>query len=133
MLTTKCERKKDNMFKVTNEMTANKISAEVKRQVVAFLMEAAVEKFGDARMMRTGTPGSKSKTNEIGFVFDSAEDVDGTVHDIVVALNPTVKSFTHSKTEKRTTVPFDFAAAVQAYEDNETAKAEKKKAKTESE
>lgn len=103
------------MYQISKESTVTKIKAEVKQTVTEFIIEALREKYGEdaVAMVRTG---NTSKTNEIGFIFDTAENGDES-NPIVVTINPTVKEFANRKTDKRTYTAFDFTAAKVAYED----------------
>ena len=121
------------MIQITKENTVTKVKADKKAEVTEKIMAFLIGEYGEdaVAMIRTG---NTSKTNEIGFIVDTAE-VEGETNPIVVTLNPTVKEFANRKTDKKQYVAFDFAGAKAEYEtyvaDKATKDAEKAKAKAE--
>ena len=121
------------MVQITKENTVTKVKADKKAEVTEKIMAFLTSEYGEdsVAMIRTG---NTSKTNEIGFIVDTAE-VEGETNPIVVTLNPTVKEFANRKTDKKQYVAFDFASAKAEYEtyvaDKATKDAEKAKAKAE--
>lgn len=121
------------MVQITKENTVTKVKADKKAEVTEKIMAFLIGEYGEdaVAMIRTG---NTSKTNEIGFIVDTAE-VEGETNPIVVTLNPTVKEFANRKTDKKQYVAFDFADAKAEYEtyvaDKATKDAEKAKAKAE--
>lgn len=108
------ERKRYKMVSITKENTVTKIKGDVKQEVIEFIMESLREKYGEDSVAMVRTGNSTSKTNEIGVIIDTADN-NGDENPICVTINPTVKEFANRKTDKRTYVPFDFAAAKDAY------------------
>lgn len=102
------------MYTINKDQTVSKVKAEVKANVTEFILECLKEKYGadSVAMVRTG---GTTKTNEIGFIVDTAEN-EGETNPICVTLNPTVKEFANRKTTKREYTAFDFGAAALAYE-----------------
>ena len=121
------------MIQITKENTVTKVKADKKAEVTEKIMAVLIGEYGEnsVAMIRTG---NTSKTNEIGFIVDTAE-VEGETNPIVVTLNPTVKEFANRKTDKKQYVAFNFAGAKAEYETYVTEKAtkdaEKAKAKAE--
>ena len=121
------------MIQITKENTVTKVKADKKAEVTEKIMAFLIGEYGEnsVAMIRTG---NTSKTNEIGFIVDTAE-VEGETNPIVVTLNPTVKEFANRKTDKKQYVAFNFAGAKAEYETYVTEKAtkdaEKAKAKAE--
>lgn len=119
------------MVQITKENTITKVKADKKAEVTEKIMAFLIGEYGEdsVAMIRTG---NTSKTNEIGFIVDTAE-VEGETNPIVVTLNPTVKEFANRKTDKKQYVAFDFAGAKAEYEtyiaDKATKDADKAKAK----
>ena len=121
------------MVQITKENTVTKVKADKKAEVTEKIMAFLIGEYGEdaVAMIRTG---NTSKTNEIGFIVDTAE-VEGETNPIVVTLNPTVKEFANRKTDKKQYVAFDFTGAKAEYEtyvaDKATKDTEKAKAKAE--
>ena len=113
------------MFKISKEATATKIKNEIRSTIIDYLITTLREKYGEdnVKMVRTG---GTTKTNEIGFIVDEVEDTDGSVNSVVITLNPSVKEFSNHTSDKgKVYVPFDFAAASEAYDNYLTEKEDK--------
>ena len=121
------------MVQITKENTVTKVKADKKAEVTEKIMAFLIGEYGEdaVAMIRTG---NTSKTNEIGFIVDTAV-VEGETNPIVVTRNPTGKELAERKTDKKQYVAFDFAGAKAEYEtyvaDKATKDAEKAKAKAE--
>ena len=121
------------MIQITKENTVTRVKADKKAEVTEKIMAFLIGEYGEDSVAMIST-GNTSKTNEIGFIVDTAE-VEGETNQNVVTLNPTVKEFANRKTDKKQYVAFDFAGAKAEYEtyvaDKATKDAEKAKAKAE--
>lgn len=99
---------------ITKEYTLAKAKADVKNEVQEYIIECLREKYGTAKLMRTGS--GKSKTNLIGVIVGEGTGEDGETNPIVVAVSAAAKEFTNHASDKKTYVPFDFYAASAEYD-----------------
>lgn len=100
------------MRKIDKTNTINKIKTEAKKFAFDFFEKILTENnFEGVKMIR------QSKKNELAFIFDNVEKEDGTIAPLIVTINPTVKDFVDRQTPKKFTPAFDFAAAVNEYDE----------------
>ena len=102
-------------YTLNKDNTNAKIKSTAKAELTTLFLDFLSEKFGteNVAIIRTG---NSSKTNEIGFRIGTV-DVNGEAAELIATINPTIKEFEDHKTAKKEYVAFDFAAAVNEYND----------------
>jgi len=112
-------------YTMNTEMTNSKVKAAAKSEMIEFLIEALVDKFGEnaVGMVRTVSPAGAG-TNEIGVVVGNV-DKGGETLPLVLTINATVKEFENRSTAKKTYAAYDFASARQCYDNYVADKADK--------
>lgn len=101
-------------YTITKDMTVTKIKAAVKAEITAKVIAFLQSEYGEdaVRMVRTG---KSTKVDEIAVITDMAIDGEET-NPIVVTINPSVKEFSHRKTERKVYEPFDFIKFANDYD-----------------
>lgn len=114
------------MYTINEKTTATVIKAEAKNDVMAVILEALKNHYGEdyVRMIQSGT--EKSKKRGIGVIQDTLD----TGTPVVVEVSLSTKDFENKTTPSgKVVVPFDFALAAAEYDEYIAKKAEDAKNK----